>query len=522
MATTTTTTTTTSGRLRGTIDGDVIVFRGIPYARPPLGPSRFAPPQPPEGWTGERDATAFGPIAMQAPNAVAGRPRTGPGPDEDCLTLNVWTPAVDGGRRPVLVWLHGGAFLTGAGSSPMSHGAVLARRGDVVVVTINYRLGLFGYLRGVDVCGKVLPSTGNAGLLDQIAALEWVKAEISAFGGDPENITLVGQSAGAMSISAMLAMPRARDLFQKAILQSGSWQLQTTAAANRVMEEILADLRLAPHEVQKLRELPAAQLLEVQARVTPRERGISYRPVVDGAEIPVDPEAAVAAGSAVGIPLLVGTTLEEQRFFMRLDPEAEHLTDDGLLARLSHPDMSAQAWDNAQRDPAKTVALYRRERGARGESTDAHDLWIAIMSDRRFRVPSMRLAELQAAHTPETYAYLFTWRSPAWDGRLGAGHVVDVPFVFGTLDAPDSQDFVPAGSPVGRLSEQMQDAWIAFARTGSPQTPELSGWEPYAPTRRSTMLLGTTCGPVDAPYEAERRFWADRVQAGPLRQPAAL
>jgi para-nitrobenzyl esterase len=170
MATTTTATTTTSGRLQGTTDRGAVVFRGIPYARPPVGRLRFAPPQPPDPWTGTRDATAFGPPAMQAANEVSSG-LTVESPSEDCLTLNVWTPTVDDGRRPVLVWLHGGAFLTGAGSMPMNHGAVLARRGDVVVVTLNYRLGLFGYLRGVDVCGEALPSTGNMGLLDQIMAL---------------------------------------------------------------------------------------------------------------------------------------------------------------------------------------------------------------------------------------------------------------------------------------------------------------------------------------------------------------
>ena len=183
--------------------------------------------------------------------------------------------------------------------------------------------------------------------------------------------------------------------------------------------------------------------------------------------------------------------------------------------------MDAQAADNAQFEPSEAVATYREAHAARGESTAAPDLWFAIMRDRRFAVPAARLAELHAAHTPQTYAYLFTWQSPAWDGKLGAGHVVEVPFVFGTLDAPDAQDLVPAGSPVGRLSEQMQDAWIAFARTGSPRTSELSGWEPYTPERRSTMLLGTTCGPVDAPYEAERRFWADRTPVSAAR-PAAV
>ena len=196
-------------------------------------------------------------------------------------------------------------------------------------------------------------------------------------------------------------------------------------------------------------------------------------------DVPTDPEAAIAAGSAAGIPLLVGTNLEEWRFFIRLDPEAERLTDDGLLTRLADPRTNAQAADNAQFDPAEAVTMHRQARAARGESTTAWDLWVAIMSDRRFRVPSMRLAERHSTHTPETYAYLFTWKSPGWNGRLGAGHEVQVPFVFGTLDAPDSRDLVPAGSPVGALPELMQDAWVAFARTGSPRTRDLPDWEPY-------------------------------------------
>jgi para-nitrobenzyl esterase len=511
---TTTSTRTSYGSLRGVAEDGLVIFRGIPYARPPVGDLRFAAPQTPDAWTGVRDATAFGPPAMQGATAAApGLTPSGP-PSEDCLTLNVWTPAPDDARRPVMVYLHGGAFMVGSGSMPMFHGATLARRGDVVVLTINYRLGLFGYLRGIDVCGDALPSTGNEGLLDQLAALRWVKEQIAAFGGDPENVTVFGQSAGSVSICAMLSMPRARGLFHKAILQSGAMQVQVPAAANRVMEAILDHMGLEPREAGRLRDLPAVELLDIQTRATPRSGGSPYRPVADGIDIPIDPESAIAAGSAAGIPLLVGTNLEEWRFFILLDPEAERLTDDGLLTRLTDPRANAQAADNAQFDPAEAVAMHREARSARGESTTAWDLWVAIMSDRRFRVPSMRLAERHSTHTPETYAYLFTWKSPGWDGRLGAGHEVQVPFVFGTLDAPDSRDLVPAGTPVGALPELMQDAWVAFARTGSPRTRDLPGWEPYTAARRTTMLLGTTTGSVDAPNEAERRFWDARVQAG--------
>jgi para-nitrobenzyl esterase len=286
------------------------------------------------------------------------------------------------------------------------------------------------------------------------------------------------------------------------------------------MESILADQGLAPHEAGRLRDLPAEQLLEIQTRVTPRARGAVYRPVADGVELPTDLEAGIASGSSAGIPLLIGTNQEEWKLYRQMDPAGDDLTDAALLARLADPFMNAQAADNARFDPAEAVAAYRQAHATRGESTTAAELWFAIMRDRRFTVPSTRLAELHAAHTPQTYAYLFTWKSPAWDGRLGAGHVVEVPFVFGSFDAPDSQDLVPAGSSVGRLSEHIQDAWVAFARTGSPRTPEFSGWEPYTSARRSTMLLGTTCGPVDAPYEAERRFWADRTPASAAQQAA--
>jgi para-nitrobenzyl esterase len=506
MLTTTTTATTSLGKLRGALDGGVVAFRGIPYAQPPIGPLRFAPPARPRGWSGTRSAERFGPAPMQTEPPL-GRRLIGE-TDEDCLSLNVWTPAPDGRRRPVLAWLHGGGFMIGAGSHPVSNGAALARRGDVVVVTINYRLGLFGYLRGIDVCGEALPSTGNEGLLDQLAALTWIKEEIAAFGGDPANVTVFGSSAGALSIGLMLAMPRARGLFQKAIMQSAPAFGNTWGTA-RVMEAILADLGLDSNEAGCLRDLPVAQLLDIQTRLTPRSVGVDYGPVADGTDLPADPDAAIASGSAAGISLLVGTNLEEYKFFRKMDSAVESLTDETLLARLADPRTTAEARDHLTVDPADAVALYRRERASRGENTAAPELWFAIMTDRHFRVPGMRIAELHATHTPATYSYLFTWESPGWDGTRGASHEVNTPFVFGTYDLPDARGVVTPSAAVERLSLQMQDAWVAFARTGSPHTAALPDWEPYTAGRRSTMLLGTSCHAVDAPYETERRFWAD-------------
>jgi para-nitrobenzyl esterase len=505
--TTNTIASTSFGTLQGTVDNGVVAFRGIPYAQSPLGPLRFVPPVQPKRWSGTRSAERFGPAPMQAAAAALGERLVGE-TDEDCLSLNVWTPAIDDRCRPVLVWFHGGAFLFGAGSS--YNGAALARRGDVVVVTVNYRLGLFGWLRGIHVCGESLPSTGNNGLYDQMAALEWVRDEIAAFGGDPVNVTVFGQSAGAISIVAMLTMPRARGLFHKAIVQSGRPWFQTPTAANDVMRAVLADLSLAPADAGRLRELPAAQLLEVQTRVAPRAGGVAFRPVADGSELPTAPYAEIAAGSAKGIPLLVGTNLEDRKFQRRLDPTVDGLTEDALLARLRDGGRNPEGAENARFEPGDAVETYRTERAARGESTTAEELWFAILSDRVSRVPSMRLAELHARHTPTTYAYLFTWRSSAWEGRLGAGHCVELPFVFGVSnDIPDARGFVTPSDEVDQLSQQMQDAWVAFARTGSPRTAALPDWAPYTAARRSTMLLDMSCRAVDAPYETERRFWAE-------------
>jgi len=333
---------------------------------------------------------------------------------EDCLYLNVWTPAVDDRRRPVMVWLHGGAFTFGAGSAPIFRGAALARRGDVVVVTLNYRLGIFGYLRGIDLCGDTLSSTGNEGLLDQLAGLRWVQNEIAAFGGDPNNVTVFGQSAGALSIFAMLSMPKARGLFHRAILQSSPNFLHMPATANHVTRIILNDIGVRARDAGRLREMPAGELLDIQLRVTPRSRGGSYRPVIDGNEIPRDPLGAIAGGSSADIPLLVGTNLDEHKRFWRLEPEVDQLTEDGLQARLADPQTTSRysLTDGGSFDPMAAVAVYRRSRTACGDSTTPPELWSAIMTDRRFRMPMMRLAERHAAHTPQTPAHIAMCPAP--------------------------------------------------------------------------------------------------------------
>jgi para-nitrobenzyl esterase len=499
---------TSSGRLRGVPEEGVLVFRGIPYAQPPIGPLRFRPPHKPVGWDGIREAHTYGPVAMQGDNPVTQTSRTRSEMSEDCLYLNVWTPATDEARRPVLVWLHGGAFLFSSGSWPLTNGARLAARGDVVVVTLNYRLGPFGFLRGKGVCGDGLDSTGNEGLLDQIAALEWVRDEIGGFGGDPHNVTVFGQSAGAVSAAMLTIMPRARGLVHKVIQQSGGVLVRhTPETADTVMHRLLAGAGLTPAQASQLRDLPATTLLDLQQRVTPRTSGVFYQPVADGDLLPTDPFAAVAAGTSCGIPLLCGTNLDETKLQRVIDPAVDTLDAGELLARCR------TIWPTADQ-AERAVTTYHAARQARGEDVSPPEIWFAIANDHRYRAPLMRQAELHAAHTPQTYAYLFAWRSPARGGRLGAAHGMEMPFVFGRLDDAERGPLTGQGAAVQRLSEHMMDAWIAFARTGHPATEALPVWPAYTADRRATMVFDASVKVVDAPLEAERAVWTSYTFTG--------
>jgi len=515
---------TRGGKLGGFLQDSVHVFRGIPYAAPPVGPRRFLPPAPLPPWSGLRDATRFGSSAWQSSSALGPALPFDVGPmDEDCLTLNVWTPGLDGAGRPVLVWIHGGGFVIGAGSQAIYDGTVLARRGDVVVVTLNYRLGVLGFLYLKTLCGERLPATGNEGILDQMAALEWVREEIAAFGGDPAKVTVFGESAGAISVATLLGMPRARGLFRRAILQSGSANFVAPREdAESVSEAFLGALGLTAGTAERLRELPPARLLEAQRTVSPgfagspgavprpqlRNRlGLSFVPVVDGEVIPRDPFAAIQDGLSRDVAVLIGTTLEEMKLFGLMDMEARTLDGASLLARCER---------NIPGHGRGVVEAYRQARTARGESVAPPELWCAIETDRIFRRPAMRLAELQRVHQPDVYTYLFTWVCPLMEGFLGACHAIDLAFVFGTLASPTIAGFSGTGPEAAALSERVRDAWVRFARTGNPGHPGLPFWPAYDATSRATMLLGRECTLEERPREAERRVW-DAITEGPLQ-----
>jgi len=496
------------GKLQGTQRDGISAYRGIPFARPPVGPLRFRAPEAPAPWAGVRDASRYGPASHQASRPLA--PILGmvlPEQSEDCLTLNVWTPAAgDGRRRPVLVWIHGGAWVIGSGSETTYDGTSLARRGDVVVVTINYRLGPFGFLRGKELGGG-LESTGNEAMLDQVAALRWVHDEIAGFGGDPDNVTVFGESAGSVNIACLLTMASARRLFHKAVLQSGSLNLtRPPEAALRSTHMLLEELGIAPERAGTLREVPAARLVAAQNAIAGRSVIPPFSPVADGELIPAKPFSAIADGAGRGVPLIVGTNLEEMKLYRFLDPAIDGLTDATLLdrCRMLFPGTGADGRPNAER----AIEVYRTARAARGDDVSPAEVWLAISTDQTFRVGALRLAELHAVHTPDVFVYQFSWKGATPGKPQGAVHALDLPFVFGTVDESEL-GLIAGRTPAARaLSERMQDAWLAFARTGRPRSAGLPEWPPYAPPRRATLELAGRSAVLDAPGEAERR-WHD-------------
>jgi para-nitrobenzyl esterase len=502
------------GKFAGEEQGGLRVFKGVPFAAAPDGPRRWLAPETPASWSGVRDARHFGAVAPQNPvrNKALAAMIIEHAQSEDCLNLNVWTPGLDRARRPVMVWIHGGGFTIGSGSQEIYDGSVLARRGDTVVVTLNYRLGPLGFLRLNDVTHGQIPSSGNEGLLDQIAALQWVRGNIAEFGGDPDNVTIFGESAGGMSVGALLAMPSAHGLFHKAIAQSGSCDtVSSVARANLTAERVLAKLGVSADDADAIRALPIAQLLAgalgADGKTPDRAFGMAYQPVVDGTVIPRELIEMVAQGSAAGVAVMVGSNLEEWKLFSAMDPEAQNADKAVLLEHLSKRLTANFA--------SSLIATYESARATAGASISAPELYSAIETDRVFRMPGVRLAEIHGRSERRVYNYIFTWRSPAMGGLLGSCHALDLGFVFGTNHLAGMRLFAGDAPAAEKLASEMQDAWLAFARNGDPSCESLGAWPGYTVARRATMLFGENSGVADAPFEQERRAW-DGVPSGAL------
>jgi para-nitrobenzyl esterase len=464
---------------------------------PPIGDLRWLPPQPVIAWKGIRAAKTYGTIA---PQDAATLPilLSAPEPQsEDCLFLNIFSPGLDNARRPVMVWIHGGAFSIGSGSAEMYTTGTIASNCDIVLVTINYRLGVLGFLNLNEVTKGRIPSTGNEGLLDMVAALQWVKRNISAFGGDPDNVTVFGESAGAMSVGCLLNLPAAQGLFQRAILESPVGEMARPLDMSiQITEQFLRISGLRANDIVGLRAASPEMLLQAQQKTAQQmEQGAAPAiPVADGILMPMMPLDSLEAGRGSRVPTLIGCNLDEDKFFSMLNSKLFKIDADGLRRR-------AEKYV-VEEDVSKLIDAYRNARASRGESIAPFDLFSAINTDVMFRKTAIRIAEAQCRFAPGGYNYLFTWESPAAGGKLGSCHALEVGFVFGNHNST----FNGTGSQADRLSLQMQDAWASFARTGNPSCRHLGEWPQYSEGRAS-MVLGINSHVERAVMEEERRIW---------------
>ena len=484
---------TTAGSVRGTeARHGTYVFKGIPYAAAPVGPLRFRPPARAASWDGVRDASRFGDVVTQVKTPAElgmmfdSKGERGP----DCLNLNVWTPDPGAAGLPVMVWIHGGAFVIGSGSDSLYDGSSFARDG-VVCVTINYRLGAAGFHHAGDVRG-----TGCFGLLDQVAALEWVQENIDGFGGDPQRVTIAGESAGGMSVGTLMGTPAARGLFRRAIPQSGAASdVVSEATARLVAAELLQQLAGDPAECSD-EQLVAAQAeltREIQATRDSARFGeaatspMAWRPMVGGDVLPAAPLDAIRGGSAADVDVLLGTTRDEFALFIGLAPQ---MFPDGdavlpLLFGVAFGERSADALDT-----------YRANR----PGAPAAELLGALLTDQTFRMPAIELAEAQVANGAATFFYRFSWESPAFGGRIKAGHAVELPFTWDNLADPVAADLTGGAGPQ-ELADEMHAAWVRFITDGDP------GWAPYDTDKRLTRDFGGAQALLSDPAGDERLLW---------------
>ncbi|MEU7898083.1 carboxylesterase family protein [Nonomuraea sp. NPDC049152] len=454
---------TTAGKVQGSREGGLSVFKGIPFAQAPYGEHWLAAPVPPRPWDGVREATAFGPRPAQVA-AAPGLPAWTSAEGLDCLTLNVWTPDEGGSGLPVMVWIYGGGYQMGSADLAEYDGARLAAEG-VVVVTLNYRVGLqgFGYVEG---------APANRGLLDQVAALRWVRENIAAFGGDPARVKVFGESAGAGSVAALMSMPMARGLFSRAIAQSVPATFYSTAYARQVTEELL--------EGRSPYDCSPEELLAAARRHSAKGPGIAlpFSPVVDGEVLPTTPWDAFADGAGRDVELVVGFNRDEFRLFTAMmPPQAEH-------------------------DPAEVLRKFGLKDGdvvyhAAHPDADADELYTLVMSDWLFRMPSALLAD---AHTGTTFAYELTW-SPT---ELGACHALDVPLTFGSLGGGPAGWIIRGAPEAEAMSLQFRTAWTRFAKTGDP------GWPAYEPASALTHVFDEDPSDVHDPEAVSRALWSER------------
>jgi len=482
------------GKIQGYIENGIEVFKGIPYTEPPAGELRFKPPISKEPWEGVLNTIKYSACAFQGYSELEewlGKPSP---ESEDCLYLNIWTPATDEDKRPVMFWIHGGAFVIGTGNDPIYDGSALARRGDVVVVTINYRLGLFGFPY---IAGNV----ANLGSLDQILALKWVRDNIALFGGDPDNVTIFGESAGGYSVVSLCSMPAAKGLFRRVIAQSAP--LIDPAVSDKATMKIIRKLGVKGGNIEDLREKSAKEIIDAQNKVFAAEATniMALRPLIEGDIWTKHPLKAFQEGDCEDIDFMIGTNLEEAKMFTAMKAIS------ALVAQGENALFGYLGTLAIKPEKSKEIINTYKEARAGKLSIEPKDLFDALLTDVMFRIPTIRLLEAQRPHQPNTYNYMFTWPTPGMGGILGACHAMELPFVFGTLEAPTFKEFVVISPETKAISEKMMDAWISFARTGNPNHENIPEWPAYDVENRATMVFGKQCEVINAAFEKERVAW---------------
>ncbi|MBU4316183.1 MAG: carboxylesterase/lipase family protein [Proteobacteria bacterium] len=496
------------GEIQGLIGQTSIqTFLGIPYGESTAGARRFLPPVPVKPWIGIRKAVSYGPSCPQGkptlPSQDAASIKGLNAPvGEDCLVLNIWTPGgEDNKRRPVMVWLHGGGFQVGSGSHPVTDGEKLALRGDVVVVSLNHRLGIYGFLRLDELCGSAYEGSGVAGMLDLILALEWIRDNIEAFGGDPGNITLFGESGGGRKVSVLMGMPKAKGLFHRGIVESGPHPRCIPGnVGTRLAERFFEYLGLNVGDVKSLQAISERELfnhfhkfidvVDDPLLVKGRSGRWLISPIIDGKYLPAHPFSP-ASPEGRDVPLMIGTNKDEAALFLSYEKDLADLDDAQLIKRLS-----GVLGDRAQ----EVLDIHRKHR----PKDSPYDLLSAISSEDR-RLLSIETAEEKVKQgVAPVYMYFFTWESN--QGLLKAAHTMEIPFVFRTLGVTN---ITGTREDQHILSDIMSDAWIAFARTGDPNHGAMPRWEPYDLERRATMIFDVPPKLEYDPWREERLAWKD-------------
>ena len=488
---------TTTGKVAGLNAGAVKCFKGIPYGADTSAGNRFLPPQPVQAWSGVRDATRLGNQAPQDSASAGIIEEWSVAADhsplsEDCLVLNVWTRALrDGSRRPVMVWLHGGAYVRGSGGYVAYDGTNLAARHDVVVVTINHRLTAFGFLYLGGIGGERFAHSGNVGMLDLVAALRWVRDNIAEFGGDPNNVTIFGQSGGGAKVTTLMAMPDAKGLFHRAIAESGV-ELRASALENAdaAARTLLQRLGLKPTQLAQLQRLPWQQILAAVRGGL----GNGFGPVVDHRVLPASPFDPIASSISAQVPMILGSTLLEVTFMTStpLDPIDDAMLH-ALVTRLTRGDAV---------EAGRLIGLYRRDFA--GQSNVR--IYQLIASDDWMTADVAQAAERKAAlHRAPAYLYHFEKLTPVHEGKLGCPHTAEIYYVFDNLELPTASALTGESPDRQALADTMSRVWTAFARTGVPDVPGLPHWPAYSAEDRRVMIFNDHCEVAIDPHAAERQ-----------------